>query len=84
LTQPTLEIISDTEADIVKGPARWKLKGGAARQIIAAWCHCRDHAGTGETDAALYLWGLTHGLHHAALTPAQETIERCRKARDPE
>jgi hypothetical protein len=74
--QPTLEIISDTEADIVKGDARWKLKGGMARRIIIAYRHCLGHPNTGPTDAALYLWGLADGLHHAALVSAEDTIDR--------
>lgn len=78
---PTLEIISDTEADIVKGDARWKLKGGLARRIIIAYRHCLSHPDTGPADAVLYLWGLTDGLHHAAQVQAEDTLERLNSRR---
>lgn len=83
---PTLDILGDAEADIVKGEARWKLKGGSAASIIWAYRHCLGHPGTGERDAALYLWGLTDGLRHAALVRAEETLERARNLRldDPD
>lgn len=73
---PTLEIISDTEADIVKGAARYKLIGGLAPAIIDNYRHCLSHAETGQTDAAMYLWGLTNGLHHAWAIQLEQAIER--------
>jgi hypothetical protein len=78
---PTLEIFSAQEADIVKGDTRWKLKGGRAAAIIWAYRHCLEHPDTGERDAALYLWGLTNGLHHAAVVQAEETLERLQNRR---
>lgn len=74
--QPTLKIISDTEADIIKGDARLKIRGGAAARIIAAYRHCLTHKDSGKADAALYLWGLLDGMHHSALTQAEEIINR--------
>jgi hypothetical protein len=73
---PTLEIISDTEADLVKGKSRYKLTGGHAASVIWAYRHCLEHPGTGERDAALYLWGLTSGLRHAAMVYAEDTLKR--------
>jgi hypothetical protein len=74
--QTHLDIFSDTEAFIYNRGKRWKLEGGLAANIIANYRHCLTHAETGETDAALYLWGLIDGLHHSAFIHAQETIER--------
>jgi hypothetical protein len=78
---PALEIISDEEADIVKGAHRWKIQGGLARRIVSAYRHCLGHPDTGPADAALYLWGLTDGLHHAALVQAEDILERSRERR---
>ena len=78
---PTLEIISDTEADIVKGSVRWKLMGGLASVIITNYRHCLTHAETGANDAAFYLWGLTNGLHHAYTIQAEHAIERAARRR---
>jgi hypothetical protein len=76
MTNPTLEIISDSEADIVRGASRYKLIGGRAAQIIWAYRHCLEHPGTGEQDAALFLWGLGEGISHGALVVAENVLKR--------
>lgn len=80
--QTTLEIISDWEAFIVKGDARWKLEGGLAAEIIWSWRHLKGHPGTGDQDAALYLWGLTAGLRHSGLTNTQMMMDTIRQNRE--
>lgn len=78
---PELEIISDTEAAIVRGEARMPLSGGTAASIIAIWRHCRAHERTGETDAALFLWGLLSGLEHAAALELERISDRLEQRR---
>lgn len=80
MNNPTLEIISEGEADIVKGGDRWKLKGGQAAAIIATYRHMQTHSGAWS---AVYLMGVIDGLHHAALIYAEETIERLGRSRKP-
>lgn len=79
--QPTLEIASDTEAEVVRGSARLKLTGGNARYIIGVYRHCLAHKGTGATDAALFLWGVIAGMEHQGLIHAHNTLEALSRRR---
>jgi hypothetical protein len=79
--QPTLRPISDKLAFIVKGAAAWKLEGGIVKEIIWSWRHLKDHPGTGDADAAHYLWGLIQGLQHAQAIEAQKTLDEISRRR---
>lgn len=62
--KPTLEIVSDGCAYIVRYGKQVELTGGIASRIIRNYRHCLTHEGTGERDATAYLWGVIDGMRH--------------------
>jgi hypothetical protein len=62
--RPTLEIVSDDCAYIVRDDKQFELSGGGAARIIRNYRHCLTHEGTGERDATAYLWGVMDGIRH--------------------
>lgn len=79
MSNPRLEIVGDDSAVIVQGDTRFELKGPGARAIVSAYRHCLSHDGTGQADAALYLWGLIDGLRYDVFNRADELAERTRE-----
>lgn len=62
--KPTVEIVSDGCAYIVKNGKRFELAGGSAPRIIENYRHCLTHD---DVTAELYLWGLIDGIQHGNL-----------------
>jgi hypothetical protein len=86
LNVSSLDILSDTEADIVTNDKRFRLSGDSARAIIGIYRHCRDDPRHGPTDAALFLWGVVEGMAYwqAKELDALVTNIRARRERGPE
>jgi hypothetical protein len=83
MPNPTLEVHTSDEADIVNGDSRFKLSGPRAAGIIAIYQHCRDHADTGPADAALFLWGVIEGLHYSWLAETENMLKIARQRTAP-
>jgi hypothetical protein len=94
---PRLDIISDTEADIVNGDRRFRLSGPEAASIIAIYRHCRDDLSADSasegmrerpqhspTDADLFLWGVTEGMRYSHWVVLEKTLADIKARRGPE
>jgi hypothetical protein len=77
--QPALMIHADDWATIARGTAKYEIRGDFARSIIASWRHCAGHAGTGQVDAQLYLWGVIDGMLYQFGQSARRVIAEARQ-----
>jgi hypothetical protein len=75
----TLEIVSDTEAYIVRGTARYQLAGGMAGWIIAVYRHQLTH---GEVAADTFLLGVVSGMQHMTMVRSEEILEEVKQHRE--